>query len=161
MNEEIRIRYDIRPGDIGTIIKMHGEYYAKNNGFDIGFEPYVAIPLSKFALRRDERERIWIVESGNDIEGCIAIVRYKNRTAQLRWYLLKDEIQGKGIGRDLMAKALEFAKKMGYSRMILWTVNEQAKAIKIYEKNGFKLTKEKGRLMWGKQIVEQCYEKKL
>jgi len=156
---DIRIRNDIEPGDIGSIIKLHGEYYSKYNGFDTSFEPYVAIPLSEFVLRKRDNERIWIVEKENEINGCIAIVDNGNGIAQLRWYILSEGIQGIGIGKKLIIKALDYCKEKLYERVILWTIDEQIKAIEVYKRNGFVLKEEKRHCLWGKDINEQCYEK--
>ena len=161
MESSIRIRNDLRPGDVGNIVKFHGEYYSLTNGFDISFEPYVAIPLAKLVLRKDKRERIWIAENGNEFIGCIAIAKLKSKTAQLRWYIIKDNYRGKGIGRDLINKAIEFAVEMKYSKIILWTVSDQKAAINVYKKNGFTLKIEKRHRIWGKELSEQCYEKRL
>jgi RimJ/RimL family protein N-acetyltransferase len=154
----IEIRSNIKPGDIGSIIKMHGEYYSKKNGFDETFEPYVAIPLAEFVLRKKENEKIWIVEKDKEIKGCIAIVDHGERTAQLRWYILDESIQGQGIGKELIKKALCYSKEMKYQKVILWTIDEQEKAIKVYKKNGFILKEEKKHHLWSKEVNEQCYE---
>jgi GNAT superfamily N-acetyltransferase len=132
------IRTDIRPGDIGSIIKLHGEYYLDKNGLDYTFEPYVAIPISEFVLKNNKRERIWIVENNNEVVGSIAITQLKTKVAQLRWYILRDEYHGKGLGKELICKAIDFAKEMKYSRIILWTISDLGTAIKMYTKNGFK-----------------------
>ena len=58
----VEIRQDLRPGDIGTIIYLHGVLYAKEYGFDHTFEPYVAKPLAEFVKSQTARERIWIAE---------------------------------------------------------------------------------------------------
>jgi GNAT superfamily N-acetyltransferase len=158
--QEPVIRNTIRPGDIGAIIKLHGEYYFNNHGFDSTFEPYVAIPLSEFVIRNSNKEKIWIVEYKNEVKGCIAIVDYENNIAQLRWYVLDKDIQGRGIGRQLIEEALKFVRDKGYKKVLLWTVSEQLKAIKIYEKNGFSCIEKKHHdILWGKEITELCYEK--
>ena len=90
MGKVINIRNELAPGDIGAIIKLHGEYYARNNGFNYTFEPYVAIPLSEFVMNKKESESIWIVEKEGEVKGSIAIVDHGNNVAQLRWYLLDE-----------------------------------------------------------------------
>lgn len=61
--DEIGIHADIKPGLIGAIVRLHGELYALEYGWDWTFEAYVAEGLSKFALNYDpKRDRIWVVE---------------------------------------------------------------------------------------------------
>ena len=159
MGNNVIIRDFIKPGDVGGIIQLHGEYYFRKNGFDCTFEPYVAIPLSEFVLRGDGGEKLWVVERAGVVAGSIAVTRSDEVRAQLRWYMLDESILGMGIGRELIENALTFAKTKDYKKMILWTVNEQEKAIGVYKKNGFVLVEEKQHFLWGKMVTEQCYEK--
>jgi putative acetyltransferase len=50
---------------------------------------------------------------------------------------LRREARGLGIGRTLITKSLEEAKKMGYKTVYLETMPELSKAVKVYEKFGF------------------------
>lgn len=158
MDEELVIRSGLRPGDLGAIIKLHGEYYNKANGFDCTFEPYVAVPLSEFVLSNQTNERIWVIEKNNTIKGCIAIVDSGNNTAQLRWYIIEESLQGCGLGRKLIDTAIEFAKNNKYQSIILWTVDTLDRAINIYKRYGFELIEEKRHVLWGKELNEQCYK---
>ena len=156
--DEIIIRHIIKPGDIGSIIKLHGEYYYKNYKLDSSFEPYVAIPLAECIQRNLNNERVWVVEKENQVKGSIAITKYNNSTAQLRWYLLDESVQGKGIGGKLIKEAIGFSKDKKYKSIILWTFSELKKAIQLYQENGFILVEETGHFKWGRSIKEQCYE---
>ncbi len=158
MRDTIVIRNGVKPGDIGSIIKLHGEYYARNHGFDATFEPYVAIPLAECVQRNQDDERIWIVEEGKQFKGSIAITKFKDGIAQLRWYILDESVQGEGVGKRLMDAAIQFVKSRGYKKVILWTVSELGKAIGIYLVYGFKLGEEKSHRIWGRDLVEQEYE---
>lgn len=50
--KKVSIRTDIRPGDIGNIIRLHGLFYAKEYGWDHTFEGYVAQSFADFILER-------------------------------------------------------------------------------------------------------------
>lgn len=61
-------------------------------------------------------------------EGCAELVKL---------YLLP-AFRGKGIGRMLMEKTFESARKLGYAQMYLESMPELSRAIGIYEKAGFR-----------------------
>jgi GNAT superfamily N-acetyltransferase len=153
----IRIRNDLRPGDLGQIVKLHGKLYAAEYGLDHTFEPYVAAPMAAFVLRADARERIWIVESGADVAGALAIVAASPTEAQLRWFLLAPKIRGRGLGRRLVAEAVAFARSSGYHEIFLWTLGGLEAALHIYRSLGFRRTETKPHRLWGQDLVEEKY----
>ena len=161
MGGDVVIRQSLRPGDLGAIVKLHGEYYHRHNGFDTTFEPYVAKPLSELVLRHNSRECVWVVESSGAVKGCIAIADNGGGLAQLRWFLVDESLQGLGLGRRLIDAALHFAGEQGYLAIMLWTVDLQDRAIHLYRQNGFVLITEERQRLWGRELVEQCYRLEL
>jgi len=156
--QSIHIRNNIKPSDIEEIISLHGILYSQEYGFDKAFEQYVAKPLCAFAKSHTTREKIWIVEQRDIIQGCIAVVKSDETKAQLRWFLVHPHFRGKGIGKKLINEAIQFAKENSYASIFLWTVNILEIANKIYTTAGFQLTEEKAHIIWGKYLIEQRYE---
>ena len=154
-SETIRIRHDLRPGDLGRIVMLHGELYAAEHGFDHTFEPYVAAPLAAFALRADPRERIWIVEYRGRVAGSVAIVAAAPTEAQLRWLLLAPEVRGQGMGRRLVNEAVAFCRRHDYQRVCLWTLGHLDAALQIYRGLGFCPEEQIARRIWGRDLVEE------
>ncbi len=157
----VSIRNDLRPGDIGCLIYLHGVLYAEEHQFDATFEPYVAGPLAEFSKSHTERERIWIVEKAGRVAGSVAIVGAPENAAQLRWLILHPDVRGIGLGRRLVQEAVDFCEKCRYDRVFLWTVKGLAAATRIYTALGFRLTEENTHPIWGNTITEQRFELKL
>ena len=157
----ISIRTDIRPGDIGSIIYLHGRLYAEEFGFDHTFEPYVAIPLGEFVNDRTDRDGLWIVEKEERVMGSVAIVSCPGNVAQLRWLILHPALRGSGIGRKLIERALDFCRAQRYGSVFLWTIDFLDAALRLYTSAGFKLTETKTHRIWGRELTEERYELRL
>ncbi|RYG06431.1 MAG: GNAT family N-acetyltransferase, partial [Chitinophagaceae bacterium] len=60
-----------------------------------------------------------------------------DQTCELVKMYLNTRVRGKGLGRILIEKALEFARNEGYKQVYIETMPELAKAMSVYEKFGF------------------------
>ena len=186
---DVSLRCELRPGDVGEIVRWHGVTYAQEHGFDVEFEGNVATKLGVFAASRSPRERIWLAESGARLVGCIAIVdqagaagmpqpeggvsqpeggvsqpeggisQPEGGIAQLRWVLVDPPARGRGLGTRLVGEAVAFARQQGYRRVSLWTVSSLGAAARLYLAAGFRLVEERPAHHWGVDVVEQRYER--
>jgi GNAT superfamily N-acetyltransferase len=154
----VTLRTSLRPGDLGSIVHLHGVLYAREYGFDPTFEAYVAGPLAEFVRTGSPRERLWIAERDGRIVGCVAIVAAAERTAQLRWFLVDPSARGAGLGKRLLHEAIAFARDCGYEGVILWTVSALTAAAHVYRAVGFRKVEEKPGRVWGVDVVEEKYE---
>src|SRR4030095_16690199 len=59
-------------------------------------------------------------------------------TCELVKMYLVPAVRGKGLGRLLIEKSIEFAKQAGYKKIYIETMPELTKAMTIYERFGFK-----------------------
>jgi GNAT superfamily N-acetyltransferase len=156
-NPAFALRHDLKPGDLGTIIHLHGTVYAREYGFDLTFEAYVAGPLAEFVRTRTDRDRLWIAERGERIVGSIAIVGTSLREAQLRWFLVEPSARGLGLGKRLLQEAVAFSKQCGYTSVFLWTVSALTAAARLYRSVGFVKVQEMPGTQWGVVVVEEKY----
>ena len=62
--------------------------------------------------------------------------RYKDWGEVVSIYLLPDNI-GKGCGRQLFERCNDELRRMGYNRIMLWVLEENVRARRFYERNGF------------------------
>jgi GNAT superfamily N-acetyltransferase len=159
MTDRLRIRTELRIGDIEVIVRYHHEYYAEHYGFNHDFGRYVEGPLLEFYHRNSPNERIWLLEDQEGLKGCIALAKVSDNEAQLRWFYVDESLRGKGFGQRLIDLLIGFAAEQNYQNIILWTVSLLHEARMIYEKNGFVLAEEHESLIWGKTLTEQKFIK--
>jgi ribosomal protein S18 acetylase RimI-like enzyme len=159
--QSLTFRTGLKPGDLGTIVHLHGIIYAAEYGFDATFEAYVAAPLAEFARRNSPRECLWIAERQGRIAGCVAIVAAAPEVAQLRWFLVDPAARGGGCGKRLLSEAIAFCKEHGYRSIVLWTTSALTAAAHLYRSAGFSKVEEKPGRLWGVDVVEERYELRL
>ena len=151
------LRHELRPGDLGYLVYLHGTVYAREYGFDPTFEAYVAGPMAEFVRTRTDRDRLWIAERARRIVGCIAIVGANPQQAQLRWFLVDPSVRRLGLGRTLLHQAVEFSRSSAYESIFLWTVSTLTAAARLYQQFGFHKAEERPGRLWGVDVVEEKY----
>jgi N-acetylglutamate synthase-like GNAT family acetyltransferase len=80
---------------------------------------------------------IYFAEYNNEIVGCVALEKIDNLTYELSKMGVRPGYQGKKIGKLLLLKTIEKAKKIGLKHLILYTNPKLTNAIRLYQKNGF------------------------
>ena len=155
----MHIRTNLKPGDLGTIIHLHGTLYEREYGLDYTFEGYVARGMGEFSVAYDpDKDFFAVAEDDGRIVGSVAIAHQADNVAQLRWFLVHPEARGAGLGRRLLEAAVSFCREKGFSKVILWTISELKPAIHLYRSVGFHLTEQHTHEIWGAEHTEEKYE---
>jgi len=158
-DNEITIRTDIMPGDLGYVMFRHGKLYGHEYQYGVEFETYIGAGLYEFYKNYDPaRDRVWICEQNDKIVGFLLLMHRENNAAQLRYFYFEPEFRGLGLGNNLMQLFIDFARNCNYRVVYLWTTNELAAAHHLYKKFGFILTEERPSTDFGKPLVEQRYD---
>ncbi|TNE62361.1 MAG: GNAT family N-acetyltransferase [Alphaproteobacteria bacterium] len=147
-----------RAGDMGWVIGLHGELYAREYGWNSHAEGLTARICADFLANFDPaRERCWIADQNGRRLGCVFIVREDDDTARLRLLLLDPAARGRGLGQQLVEECIRFCRDAGYSRIVLWTNHVLVAARRIYENKGFRLVDEKKHRDFGPELVGQTW----
>ena len=161
----IAIRTGPEPGDLGTVLAMHGEHYAREHGFDERFEAHVARGLAAFAAALgDARDGgaspgvLWLAERDGEPVGTVALTDEGDGVGQLRWFLVTPTARGSGLGRRLLRALLDHARARGYAYVRLWTVDGLDAAARLYTDAGFRCTERNPVRQWGHDLVEARYD---
>jgi GNAT superfamily N-acetyltransferase len=158
---EFKFAQGYSAGAIGRIAELHAVYYSENWDFGEFFETKVATELSEFICNYNEaRDRIFTLSVDGVIEGSISIdgSSEEENIAHLRWFIMSDKLKGKGAGNYLMKQAMTFCAENSYDSVYLWTFRGLGAARHLYEKYGFKLTKESSGEQWGSVVTEQRFD---
>ena len=151
-----------RPGDLGWIVHRHGVLYARDYGWDEGFEALVAEIAAGFLQQHDpKRERCWIAERDGEIVGSVMLVRDTDEVAKLRLLLVEPKARGLGIGARLVEECERFARAASYRTIRLWTNSVLAAARRIYQQRGYLLVASTPHRSFGHDLVGETWELRL
>jgi GNAT superfamily N-acetyltransferase len=156
--DDISIRTELQPGDIGYVTYMHGALYHREYNYGLQFESYVAKGLCEFYEKYNpQRSRIRACEHNNRMIGFLLLMD-RGEAAQLRYFLIEPEYRGIGLGSKLLNLYMNFLRECGYKKSYLWTTHELITAAALYKRLGYKLTEEKESNSFGKLLTEQRYD---
>ncbi|MDD6037351.1 MAG: GNAT family N-acetyltransferase [bacterium] len=125
--------------DISHIYEASWKYAYK----DIIPQDYLdSIPSGQWAprLTSDGKRNLICIENDNIIgTASIRKSRWKSHADYgeiIAIYFLPEYI-GKGYGKMLFSRCVEELKQMGFSKIMLWVLEDNMRARRFYEKNGF------------------------
>jgi GNAT superfamily N-acetyltransferase len=79
-----------------------------------------SVVKAKLQLRKDSGS----IDGGyrdDEVLGCVIVVEKDKHTAQLRALLVEPSARGLGLGKQLVAECIRFARQKRYRKMVLWT----------------------------------------
>ena len=148
MPADITIRHDLRVGDLGRIIALHGVVYDALPGYGLAFEAYVARTIAEYVLDAGGTGRIWLAERDDTLVGCAAMILRDEEQGQLRWVLVDQSARGMGLGKDLVNRALDYARDHGCARVFLETTDGLPESQSLYDALGFEVISDVSEELW-------------
>ncbi|WP_048203426.1 KEOPS complex subunit Pcc1 [Methanocaldococcus infernus] len=137
----IKIR-KVKPEDLETFLEL---YYKAYRGFDKYYykKKRWAKWYFKWLMKRDE-DGFLVLEYCNKPIGFIGVDCNwvsnieKREVAEIHEIFVDPDYRGRGFGKLLINKAIEYAKKRGRDFIELWVGVENKEGQKFYERLGFK-----------------------
>lgn len=153
---------DYFPGALGEVCALQSRYYAEGWGFGRTFELDRAEEMAQFLGRFDHRRDLFkLVCRDGRVVAAIAIDGGADGLpaggSLLRWFIVDGEERGNGIGRQLLAIAVEHARSQGIRSISLHTFEGLETARYLYEEAGFRLAEEEMSDRWGAVTLQQVF----
>jgi GNAT superfamily N-acetyltransferase len=140
----------VTPADLATVVDLAiraNEQFRDAMGATV-FRAYLSSLTD--VERRAESTTVLVAELGERVIGTITLyadanaegmpVVYPDRTAGIRALAVEPEVRGRGIASELVAGAIERARRVGATAIALHTSPFMVVATRLYESHGFQRT---------------------
>ncbi|KAJ4313580.1 hypothetical protein N0V84_009337 [Fusarium piperis] len=164
----ITIEPGYRPGFLARCLEMHIAFYHPSVHWGLAFETSLAKDFAEIIerLATNPRNQVWAaVETPpastspgvftQRIVGTLLIDAESMKTtgtAQIRGFIVDERVRGLGIGKRLLAAAMEFIESNGFDRAALYTSDTQDTAVYLYKKAGFVVELDEEKIVWEKPL---------
>ena len=113
--------------------------YAQSLGFSLCFQNFDQELSGLPGDYAPPEGRLLLAECDGQLAGCVALHKLDFGVCEMKRLYLRPQFRGKGLGLTLTDRIIEEARKIGYQRMRLDTVEPVMKdAVAMYRKLGFK-----------------------
>ncbi len=129
-----------------TIIPYKNEHHAAFRQLNLEWLDHYNLTESHDLMILDDPEGtilqnggfIWMAEAGGELVGSAALIKEKEREYELAKMAVTAAHRGKGIGKLLIEKCIEKAKKVGAQKLSLFSNHQLQTALSLYKKYGFR-----------------------
>jgi putative acetyltransferase len=131
----------VRKEDNSALAKVIREVFEEHDAPRIGTVYSDPTTDNLYELFRTSRSVLWVAETESAIIGCCGIYPTEGlpeNYAELVKFYLSQNARGKGTGKELMDLSIRSAIEFGYKKLYLESLFQFSKAVRIYEKQGFK-----------------------
>ena len=112
--------------------------YEKWLGLDLCFQGFEEEMRSLPGRYAKPDGRLILAYKDGELAGGIALRKIEEGICEMKRLYLRENSRGGGIGRELIEKLIEEARKIGYKKMRLDTFPpKMGKAVQLYESHGF------------------------
>jgi len=113
--------------------------YARSLGFSLCFQNFDEELAELPGDYAPPGGRLLLALYEGQLAGCVALHKIDLDTCEMKRLYLRPAFRGKGLGRALMETIIEQARRIGYRRMRLDTVEPVMKdAVAMYRRRGFR-----------------------
>lgn len=150
-----------RPGSLAGVVGLHMDYYGDAWGFGVEFETKVALEMAEFLRRMEPGRDLFLTawDAAGRLAGSVTIDVSGGgpQGAHLRWFIVSSAMRGKGLGKDLMDRAVRFCDNRMVPQVWLTTFAGLDAARGLYERHGFRLASENAEDQWRGGVREQLF----
>jgi ribosomal protein S18 acetylase RimI-like enzyme len=111
--------------------------YAESLGFDLCFQGFKEELAGLPGLYAPPRGRLYLADVGGAFVGSIGLRPMDEAVCEMKRLYVKPAFRGHGIARAMVYQLITDAKRIGYERMYLDTIETMAEAMALYRSVGF------------------------
>jgi GNAT superfamily N-acetyltransferase len=151
------------PGLIGTVSALFGRTIAASHGVDWSLDAMIAEQQCEFFRRFDgDRDRVWVAMRNGSPKGALTIdgpnPENEREAARLRFFILDESLRGLGVGKLMLAAAMDFCRERAYPRVFLTTLPGLDAAMRLYQAQGFTVVAQSDEGFHSSRFVELTME---
>jgi GNAT superfamily N-acetyltransferase len=135
--EAYRVIEALNPESIAEARSLFREYQ-ESIGIDLSFQNFTSELETLPGEYGPPRGRLLMAKAEQELVGCVAMRPYTTDMCEMKRLYVRPRFRAAGVGRGLVERLISEARKIGYRRMVLDTLQTMTGAQRLYENLGFR-----------------------
>lgn len=111
--------------------------YAGSLNFSLCFQDFETELEGLPGAYAPPRGTLLLAQSEGEAAGCIGVRPLDDGRCEMKRLYVRGQYRGSGLGRQLAERAISFAREAGYRSMLLDTLPQMERAVRLYRELGF------------------------